>query len=73
MRRLLDALVARRRGASFRRSGTNLDGVMGARKRPVARTRITQAQFIRSPGRTVDWPGPPPAEWYGRNPELYVD
>lgn len=73
------AWIARRRstrvGATFRRSGTSLDALMNVRTRRDAttpRTRIRQASFSWAPGRTVDWPGPPPAEWRRRHPEHYL-
>lgn len=76
MSRLVQRARVERQSTSFRRSQTNLDGVMGVRKRDDAsssRTRISTAEFTRAPGRSVDWPAPPPSEWYRRNPELYVD
>lgn len=61
---------------NFRRLQTNLDGVMGVRKRDDASsptTRISTAVFRRAEGRTVDWPAAPPREWRRRHPEDYLD
>lgn len=68
--------VESRERATFRRSGTNLDvlmGVRGTRRRDARRTRLRQATYSRAPGRTVDWPGPVPSEWRRRHGENYVD
>lgn len=62
--------------ATFRRSRANLDAVMGvrtSRSSATPRTRMLNASFSRAPGRSVDWPGPPPAEWRRRMYEDYLD
>lgn len=67
---------ATRHTTTFRRSQTNLDTLMGVRKRDDAsppRTRIRTATFRRSPGRKVEFPGEPPSEWRRRMFEDYLD
>lgn len=72
MRRIVES----RDAPTFRRVQTNLDGVMNVRTHRDAstpRTRLRQANFVRAPGRTVDWPAPPPAEWRRRMYEDYLN
>lgn len=72
VRRLIDRMSTSSRVVPFRRSQTNLDGVMGVRATNDAtrsRTRVRTATFSRAPGRTIDWPGPVPSSWRERNPE----
>lgn len=76
VRAWMHRIVESRTMSTFRRTQTNLDGVMRVRKRrdgDAPRTRIRQASFTRAPGRRVDWPGAVPSEWRRRHYEEYLD
>ena len=59
--------------SEFRQAGERLDAVLGKPEVPddVPRTRISQANFVRSPGTRVWWPDAPVSEYRRLNPENY--